>query len=138
MAVCMKRLVPASAPELPRLRYGEVMALHTTWRVGGPADCWFQPQDIPALCDFLKDLPAKEKLYWIGRGSNLLVRDGGLRGTVIHTRDLKRLDFDSDTGALWAEAGVPCPRVARGAARLGLAGVEFLPGFPVPWVAPWP
>src|SRR5690554_2665521 len=65
------------------LRFNECMARHTTWRVGGPADNFFQPADREDLAAFLAALDNGERLYWCGLGSNLLVRDGGLRGTVV-------------------------------------------------------
>ena len=65
------------------LRTNEPMARHTSWRVGGPADRFYEPADLDDLAVFLQSLPANEPLYWVGLGSNLLVRDGGLRGTVL-------------------------------------------------------
>ncbi len=130
MAALMKEVSTRVVARMAsRVRRAEPMARHTTWRAGGSADRWFQPRDLRDLCAFLEQLSPTEAIYWVGRGSNLLVRDGGLRGVVICTRDLNRLEFDPQ-GGLWAEAGVPCPRMARGAARLGLAGVEFLAGVP--------
>ncbi len=113
-----------------RLRENESMATHTSWRVGGPADRFYQPADLDDLCVFLGGLDADEPLTWVGLGSNLLVRDGGIRGTVVCT-----------TGALGhielllpnvvrAEAGVPSAKVARFSSRHGLAGAEFLAGIP--------
>jgi UDP-N-acetylmuramate dehydrogenase len=112
-----------------RVVYGEPMARHTSWRVGGPADRYFEPEDIDDLATFLRSLPLEEPLLWIGLGSNLLVRDGGVRGTVIDTVRLARLEWLSD-GLLRAEAGVPCPKVARATARAGYTGGEFLCGIP--------
>lgn len=108
----------------------EPMARHTTWRVGGPAERYYQPADIADLALFLQQLPPEEPLYWVGLGSNLLVRDGGIRGTVIATsgllNDIKRLDANR----VRVESGVSCARVARFCAREGLAGAEFLSGIP--------
>ena len=66
-----------------RLRHDEPMARHTSWRVGGPARRFYEPADLDDLANFLQQLPGDEPLLWIGLGSNLLVRDGGLRGTVL-------------------------------------------------------
>jgi UDP-N-acetylmuramate dehydrogenase len=108
----------------------EPMARHTTWRVGGAAERYYQPADIADLALFLQQLPADEPLYWIGLGSNLLVRDGGIRGTVIATSGLldgiERLDAER----VRVESGVACAKVARFCAREGLAGAEFLSGIP--------
>lgn len=112
------------------LRRDEPMARHTSWRVGGPAARFFEPADSADLVDFLAMLDAAEPLYWVGLGSNLLVRDGGLRGTVIHTTNRLAALEVVDTAGLRVEAGVPCAKVARAAARAGLGGAEFLAGIP--------
>jgi UDP-N-acetylmuramate dehydrogenase len=112
-----------------RLLQDEPMSRHTSWRVGGPADRYFEPADVGDLATFLASLPAGEPLLWIGLGSNLLVRDGGVRGTVINTSGLSALNWLGD-GRLRAEAGVPCAKVARTCARGGFTGAEFLCGIP--------
>ena len=68
------------------LVFNEPMAKHTTWKVGGFASCFFQPKDVADLADFMGSLSPKEPLLWLGLGSNLLVRDGGFKGTVISTK----------------------------------------------------
>ncbi|HHH13667.1 MAG TPA: UDP-N-acetylmuramate dehydrogenase [Thiolapillus brandeum] len=112
------------------LLYDEPMARHTTWRAGGPARHYFQPEDLADLSDFLRSLPPGEPLLWLGLGSNLLVRDGGFPGTVIALQG--RLDdIEPLEGArLRAGAGAPCALVARRAARAGLCGAAFLAGIP--------
>ncbi|WP_293644789.1 UDP-N-acetylmuramate dehydrogenase [Thiolapillus sp.] len=112
------------------LLFDEMMAKHTTWRVGGPARYYFQPSDVADLSDFLKSLPATEQILWLGLGSNLLVRDGGFPGTVIATQG--RLDeIESIQGnRLRVGAGAPSALVARHAARAGLCGAAFLSGIP--------
>ncbi|HLF98315.1 MAG TPA: UDP-N-acetylmuramate dehydrogenase, partial [Methylococcaceae bacterium] len=76
-------------------------------------------------------LPEGEPLLWLGLGSNLLVRDGGVRGTVIYTRGLNALRRNSeDLCEIYAEAGVPCAHVARFSAEHGLSGAEFFAGIP--------
>ena len=112
------------------LRQQESMARHTSWRAGGAAKVLYQPADIDDLVMFLRSLPAEESLYWVGLGSNLLVRDGGLNGTVIATSSgLNRLVF-LDDDQVWVEAGVASPKLARETAKRGLAGMEFLCGIP--------
>ncbi len=112
------------------LRRNEPMARHTTWRVGGPARLWYRPADLDDLALFLSGLPADEAVYWVGLGSNLLVRDGGIDGVVIAPLGgLQQLDMLED-GLLRAEAGVPCNKVARFSAGHGLVGGEFLAGIP--------
>lgn len=112
------------------LRRDELMSRHTTWRVGGPADRLYRPADLADLQTFLAGLPAGEPLFWLGLGSNLLVRDGGIRGTVILTAQaLNTLEFLAD-GRIRAGAGVPCARIAKRSAGRGLVGGEFFVGIP--------
>ncbi|MET0290793.1 MAG: UDP-N-acetylmuramate dehydrogenase [Steroidobacteraceae bacterium] len=108
----------------------EPLSRHTSWHVGGPADVFFMPRDREQLVDFLRALPAATPLLWLGLGSNLLVRDGGIRGVVIATQDaLTRLERRGDLG-VYVEAGVPCALVARQCARWELGPAAFLAGIP--------
>jgi UDP-N-acetylmuramate dehydrogenase len=112
------------------LRYDEPMALHNSWRAGGPARCFFKPADVTELCEFLQQLDPQEPLLWVGLGSNLLVRDGGFPGTVIFTLGALNEIQWLDATTLLAGAGVTCSKVARESARQGLTGLEFLAGIP--------
>lgn len=112
------------------IRFDESMAKHTSWRVGGPADYWFMPEDKTDLAAFLIALPEDVPLLWTGLGSNLLVRDGGIRGAVICThRGLSSVRATA-SGEVNAEAGAACAKVARFSARAGLSGAEFMVGIP--------
>lgn len=112
------------------LRLDEPMSHHTTWKVGGPADRLYVPADLADLALFLKSLPVDEPVTVVGLGSNLLVRDGGIRGTVVVMHGaLSELRFEAD-GRLYAEAGVPDAKVARFAGRHDRVGAEFLAGIP--------
>lgn len=112
------------------LLLNEPMSRHVSWRAGGPALRYFEPADLDDLVSFLSSrVDPEEPLYWIGLGSNLLVRDGGLRATVIATRQLNGLEKLDDC-LVRVEAGVPCAKLARFCAREGLAGAEFLVGIP--------
>lgn len=113
-----------------RLRLNEPMARHTSWRVGGPAQRFYEPVSVADLAAFLAELPAGEPLLWLGLGSNLLVRDGGIPGTVIMTSGLLNTVERLGEDRLRTEAGVACAKVARFAARAGLKGAEFLAGIP--------
>lgn len=112
------------------LRHDEPLSLHTSWRVGGPARCFYRPADAADLAAFLSGLAPDEPLLWLGLGSNLLVGDAGFPGTVIQTQG--RLDTLERLGPLGVRAGsgVSCAKTARFAARAGLSGVEFLAGIP--------
>ncbi|HEY1290216.1 MAG TPA: UDP-N-acetylmuramate dehydrogenase [Burkholderiales bacterium] len=111
------------------LHFREPMARHVSWRAGGLADRFFMPRDIDDLSGFLRTLPREEPLLFVGLGSNLLVRDGGFRGTVILTHSAKKSARMED-GRIYAEAGVASPKVARFAATHHFVGAEFLAGIP--------
>ncbi|WP_090332749.1 UDP-N-acetylmuramate dehydrogenase [Nitrosomonas sp. Nm51] len=116
------------------IRVNEPMSRHTSWRVGGLARRYYVPAGLEDLSAFLQKLPIDEPAYLVGLGSNLLVRDGGLPGTVIavHARldNLQLLDSNKSGGLVYAGAGVACAKVARFSARHRLAGAEFLAGIP--------
>ena len=112
------------------LLYNEPLARYTTWRVGGCADQLYKPQGLNDLADFLQDLDQNQPVMWLGLGSNLLVRDGGVRGTVIATQGAMNEMSLLENGCVRAEAGVTCAKVARFCSRHALAGVEFLAGIP--------
>ncbi len=121
---------PTPSPLRGDLRLNEPLARHTSWRVGGPARRFYRPADAADLVMFLRTLDPKEPLLWLGLGSNLLVSDEGFLGTVIQTQGcLGALERLGELG-LRAESGVPCAKLARFAARAGLAGIEFLAGIP--------
>ena len=115
----------------------EPMLQHTSWRVGGPADQMLIPSDREDFIQCLQQLPLNEPIYIVGLGSNLLVRDGGLRGTVIQLREalnnisIVQQNADSTTTTLiYAEAGVTCAQLARFTVQQGLGGGEFFAGIP--------
>lgn len=113
-----------------RIRLDEPLSRHTSWHVGGPADVFFTPASRDDLIAFLKQLPGDVPLLWLGLGSNLLVRDGGVRGVVISTREaLDVIERRGDHG-VYAEAGVPCAKLARACARWDLGPAEFFTGIP--------
>ncbi|MEX2354051.1 MAG: UDP-N-acetylmuramate dehydrogenase [Gammaproteobacteria bacterium] len=112
------------------LKFDEPMSRYTSWRIGGPADRFFVPRDLDDLRYFLAHLPVDEPLTWIGLGSNLLIRDKGIRGTVIATRNVMDELEQPGPGQISAGSGVPCAKLARYSVRAGLAGAEFLVGIP--------
>ena len=113
-----------------QLFVNEPMARHTSWRVGGPADRLYIPADLDDLAAFMKSLPPQEAVHWVGLGSNLLVRDGGVRGTVIMTSGALSALGVLREGVVRAEAGVASAKVARFCADRGMVGAEFLAGIP--------
>jgi len=108
----------------------EPLRKHTSWRVGGPADLFYAPTSIAELRSVLADLPATTGIHWLGLGSNLLVRDGGIRGAVIATsslpRDLERLDDHR----VRASAGLACMLLAKRCVRWQLGPAAFFAGIP--------
>ena len=121
----------AIAPEFGnRVKRNEPMSRHTSWHVGGPAEVFFTPRDRADLAAFLKTLGDEVPIHWVGLGSNVLVRDGGLAGVVISTHgSLDRLDRISET-TVYGEAGVACARVAKLCVKWGLGPAEFFAGIP--------
>jgi UDP-N-acetylmuramate dehydrogenase len=115
---------------LPRVRRNEPMSRHTSWHVGGPAEIYFTPNDRADLAAFLPTVPAAVPVYWVGLGSNLLVRDGGIAGVVVSMHGtfdrLERAGPDT----VYAEAGVACARIARQCIKWGLGPAEFFAGIP--------
>jgi UDP-N-acetylmuramate dehydrogenase len=121
----------ALPPDLDkRVLRNEAMSRHTSWHVGGPADLFFTPHDIGDLAVFLQSLEPVTPVLWIGLGSNLLVRDGGIRGAVIDTHgvfdELERIS-DNEVGC---GSGVACAKLAKQCVKWGLGPAEFFAGIP--------
>ena len=112
------------------LRLNEPMARHVSWRAGGAADRAYIPVDLDDLRAFVRGLAPGEPVFFVGLGSNLLVRDGGLRATVVFTHWALRDIALTNDGAISAQAGVASPKVARFGALHDLVGGEFLAGIP--------
>jgi UDP-N-acetylmuramate dehydrogenase len=106
------------------------LARRTTLRIGGPADAWFEPADVGLLARVVAGCAARAiPVVAIGGGSNLLVRDGGVRGVVVATRGLRGLERVGATGVR-VEAGVATGKLLSAATAWELGGVEFLGGVP--------
>lgn len=112
------------------VRRQEPMARHTTWRVGGPAELFIVPADREALQMALQLLEAAGCPWLVcGYGSNVLVRDGGIDGAVVHTGGLRKMQLHAD-GKIEVEAGVPLMKLVRECVRRGYGGLESLAGMP--------
>jgi UDP-N-acetylmuramate dehydrogenase len=121
----------ASGTDRPlELLHDEPMLRHTSWRVGGPADLFFKPATLAELERFLAELSPATPVYWIGLGSNLLVRDGGIRGAVISTAALPKNIERLDAVRVRASASTPCATLARQCVRWQLGPAAFLAGIP--------
>lgn len=116
------------------LRVNEPMSRHTSWRAGGPADRYYRPADQIDLAEFMRRLSPTEPVLWLGLGSNLLVRDGGFRGTVIALHGvldhIEEIGRDGNRVTLRVQAGVHCARLAKHCAEQQLDGGAFFIGIP--------
>ena len=118
-----------AAPEID-IAINEPMSRHTTFAIGGPADLFVMPKTIAELTTALSVVREHElPLLVLGNGSNMLVSDDGVRGTVICTIGLDEVRVGEDC-RVTAEAGALLSRVARRAQRAGLTGAEFSAGIP--------
>jgi UDP-N-acetylmuramate dehydrogenase len=112
------------------IRFNEPMSRHTSWRAGGPAEMFFVPASIEDLATFLAELDRDTPLFWHGVGSNLLVREGGIRGVVVSASKILRNLERADRYRVRAGAGVPCTQLARQCTRWELGPSEFFAGIP--------
>jgi UDP-N-acetylmuramate dehydrogenase len=114
-----------------KIRFMERLSMHTSFRIGGPADIWIEPADVNELrkiLAFAKD--RRMKVSVIGRGTNILARDEGFRGIVIHlgSPEFKRLTVKG--ARLKVGAGFSLPQLVSLCCDRGLAGLESLVGIP--------
>jgi UDP-N-acetylmuramate dehydrogenase len=112
-----------------RLAQRAPLAKYTSWRAGGTAETLYLPADRDDLAAFLRQLTVFEPITVLGLGSNVLVRDGGIRGTVIVMHNPGATLAVSD-GLIYADAGAASPKLARFAATHGCTEAEFLAGVP--------
>lgn len=126
-----QRLGTLAAPDL-EVRLDEPMSRHTTLRLGGPADVWARPGDVESLRTLLAAADAGGvPVTFVGSGTNLLVRDGGIRGVVINLGRLNRVSRPDPQGPIVdVQAGVSTGRLLRQCLEWDLGGVEFLGGVP--------
>jgi UDP-N-acetylmuramate dehydrogenase len=112
-----------------KLLLNEPLARYTSWRVGGCADQFYIPAGLDDLCQFLQSLDTGEPVTFIGLGSNLLVRDGGVRGTVILMHNVLTA-LRMEGCLVYAESGVTCAKLAKFCAKEARQGAEFFAGIP--------
>ena len=113
-----------------RLMANQSLAELTWFRVGGPAQVLFMPEDEADLADFLAHLPAEIPVVVIGLGSNLIVRDGGVPGVVIRLgRGFGEVKVE-DGSRIRAGTAAPDVKVSRGAQEAAIAGLAFFRGIP--------
>ena len=109
--------------------YNELLSKHTSWKVGGPADIFFIPQNRDDLSNFLKSNQGNP-ITWLGNGTNVLVRDGGIRGAVISTKkSIDKINMETD-GCCRVEVGASCMDLALFAEKNQLGPAAFFSGIP--------
>ena len=113
------------------VRLYEPMSLHTTFRIGGPAQYWIEPRTEAAFVECVRFLrTAAVPIRVIGRGSNLLVKDGGIRGAVIHPAKGEIEDVRAEDGRIFAGVGARLKKIASTARNAGIGGLEWMEGVP--------
>lgn len=113
-----------------KLLFSESMARYTSWAVGGPADVLYRPSDLEDLGRFMALLPPELDIHWVGLGSNLLVRDAGVRGVVVLMKATMQTITHLGNGLVEAGAGLGCTKLARQVADWGYADSAFFAGIP--------
>lgn len=109
--------------------YNELLSNHTSWKVGGPADVFFTPQNRDDLSKFLKSNHGMS-ITWLGNGTNVLVRDAGIRGAVISTKkSINKINMETDNSCR-VEAGASCMDLALFAEKNQLGPAAFFSGIP--------
>jgi UDP-N-acetylmuramate--L-alanine ligase/UDP-N-acetylenolpyruvoylglucosamine reductase len=113
------------------VRWYEPMQKHTTIRIGGPAQVWFEPDSEEVLAKVVRHCSAKKiALTVIGRGSNLLVRDGGLPGVSVNLGKPGLSKIEAVDGKIRAGAGARLKQIVAAARAAGVGGLEFMEGIP--------
>ena len=106
----------------------EPLSRHTSWKAGGTADIFFRPNDRNDLSDFLKSNDCI--ITWIGNGTNILVRDGGVRGAVISTcKSFNQIELIDKSNCM-VEVGISCFELAMYAAKNNFGPAAFFSGIP--------
>ncbi|MDH3608064.1 MAG: UDP-N-acetylmuramate dehydrogenase [Gammaproteobacteria bacterium] len=113
-----------------KLERGVSLARFTSWKVGGAAEILFQPEGLADLQKYMKTLDTSVPVTWLGRGTNVLVRDGGVKGVVIVMKGCINNLEKIESNLICAELGVSCAKLARFSAENDLVGAEFLAGIP--------
>ncbi|SKA76948.1 UDP-N-acetylmuramate dehydrogenase /UDP-N-acetylmuramate--L-alanine ligase [Prosthecobacter debontii] len=112
-------------------RLYEPMARHTTFLIGGPAQYWIEPRSIEGFAQIVRYLRAHSvPIRVIGRGSNLLVKDGGIRGAVLHPSKGEFEDVRVEGETLIVGVGTRLKKIASAARNAGLGGFEWMEGVP--------
>lgn len=112
------------------LTLNESLKMLNSWHVGGPAKAIYRPSCLFDLSQFLQKMPDDEPIVWLGLGSNVLIRDGGINATVILTQGLLNEMYLLSEHLLRVEAGVTCAKVAKFSTKNALKDAAFMAGIP--------
>lgn len=117
-----------------RVRFGEPMSRHTSFRIGGPADVWVQGESVEEICDLVRLASAADlRIFALGGGTNILVSDRGVRGIVLHlgrSFSFAEWTIAGEEAAVCAGAAMPFKKLVYDAVGRGFAGLEFGEGIP--------
>jgi UDP-N-acetylmuramate dehydrogenase len=114
---------------MPKVQTDIPLALHTTFRIGGPARFYTEPESLPEFGESIAwALSERVPFFILGGGSNVLVSDRGFDGLVINTKKLSRVTSDGEKVS--AECGVLVDDLVDACTRLSLSGIEFAAGLP--------
>jgi UDP-N-acetylmuramate dehydrogenase len=124
-----KRLEKAVVGLRGRITFGAILRAYTSFKIGGPADVLVEPADVDDACRLVAQARrARVPLFVVG-GTNLLIRDGGIRGIVVNLSRLRAIREESGA-VIYAEGGVGMPTLIGYAIRRSLAGLEWAAGIP--------
>jgi len=124
-----KRLDKAVAGLRGHVTFGAMLRGYTSFKIGGPADVLVEPADIDDVCRLLAQASAAKLPLFVIGGTNLLIRDGGIRGIVVSLSKLRTIREEAGA-VLYAEGGVGMPTLIGYAIRRSLAGLEWAAGIP--------
>ena len=115
-------------------KFNVPLAKYTSYKVGGVAKIYFKPENLQQLGAFIKELPKEEKIFWLGLGSNVLIRDGGIDGAVIHTNNvlnnIEIIERNSKGLLVKVGAGLSCAQLAKFCVKNNLANGIWFAGIP--------
>ena len=112
-----------------QMKFDEKLSSFTWFGVGGDAEILFTPDNIDRVINFIKDKPKNLRVFIIGAGSNILIRDNGIKGISLLTKNLNNITMD-EKGVITAESGANDIQVARFARENERTDLEFLVGIP--------
>ncbi|MGD0466066.1 MAG: UDP-N-acetylmuramate dehydrogenase [Gammaproteobacteria bacterium] len=115
-------------------KFNVPLAKYTSYKVGGSAKIYFKPENLQQLVEFIKELPKEEEIFWLGLGSNVLIRDGGIDGVVIHTHNVLNtvevVEQNSNGLLVKVGAGLSCAQLAKFCVKNNLAEGIWFAGIP--------